>query len=394
MKQLLIILLLSSFAYAGIVEDAEQYKDDVQDFIGTEPVVVIGDHLSKSERLAIAYITENYPEASQYPTVKASEVTDNDIEGRPVVLIGGPNQNRITANIIASDDIRHEEVFIGMLSFINASGGRYLVLSDKAGHYNARRAPENSPLKNSVPIQYIPIAASAIGMALLWTGKFVGKLAHKVLRRAASAKIMAFVRKREFNPKYKGFKVKGVRFKYREWLAIILSAFAFAAAVSFTYFYADDSIIGFVLLSFLVNTVIYTLRGLFRLYLDKVYNLHTEFVFWYWGGVVTIVTGWLGNAFCLTGYTLSDRETKKESRIQYSINFWTFLAAIILLILNLFMPSTIVQMAGILALAIAFINMLPMYPFAGRNIYRWRKSRWWLSFIPMAVVYVGVNLIV
>jgi len=217
------------------------------------------------------------------------------------------------------------------MSFVNVSGGRYLVLSDKAGHYNARRAPERSPLKDSVPIKYIPLVATAIGLGLLWTGKFLGKIVHKVLRRAASAWIMTFVRKKEFNPKYRGFKVKGVRFKYREWTAIILSALAFAAAVSFTFVFANESIFGFVLLSFLVNSVIYSLRGLFRLYLDKVYSLHTEFVFWYWGGLVTIVTGWLGNAFCLTGYTLSDRETKKESRIQYSINFWTFLAAIILI---------------------------------------------------------------
>jgi len=391
----ILLLFLVNFAAADIYEEAKAYSQQVMDFIGNDTVVVVGEHLSKSERLAMGYIKEKYPKVAELP-VFSDSASEEELLGKTVILIGGPTQNKITANVLAGGgEVRHENLSLGILSFVtNLNGSRFLVFSDKAGYGNVQKNSEHSPLARYVPVQYVPALATAIALSLLWLWHFLLKLLRRILRLFVSSKLMRFARKREFKKKYKGFKLAGLRFKYREWISIILSALVFALAVSYSYVSTHTAVFAFVLSNLLVNIVIYAIRHLTRLVMDRVHKLHTEFVFWFWGGLVTMISGWLGNTFAMAGYMVSDRETKKEAQIQYVINFLSFLASLVFLVWNLVAPSIILQMSMVLAMSIAVIQMLPMNPFSGRIIYRWSRWRWWISFLPMMSIYLLVNVVV
>jgi len=391
---ILLLILLACPAYADIAEDIERHRQKVRDFTGDNPIIILGEHLSKTEKLVVAYVEEQYPEWEQ-ETYPESVVTPEMLVNRTVVLVGGPMQNQLYDEAKRPDSaIELEDISIGKMEFItNIDGSTYLVISDNAGYDNVRRHPEKSPLAKFVPLAWVPVAATAIGLGLLWLWKLLYKLLLKIARRKASAKIMKYIRKKELNTIYRGFKLKGVRIKYREWAAIVLGAGAFAAGVSYTYFLNTSGIFLFILLNLCINTVIYGFRELVRLTMDRVHNLHTEYIFWYIGGFLTVITGWLGNTFCLTGYTVQDRETKREAVTQFRINFYTFVLALVLAILNFFFASVVLQMAMILGISCAFLNMLPTRPFGGRLIYRKLRMKWWLTFIPLTAVYILINLI-
>ena len=46
-----------------------------------------------------------------------------------------------------------------------------------------------------------------------------------------------------------------------------------------------------------------------------------------------------------------------------------------------------------LAISITFMQMKPFSPFDGKSIFRWNRRVWWLSFVPVAIVYVLTMLV-
>jgi len=307
--------------------------------------------------------------------------------------MGGPNQNSVTSKFESMNfTIEKNELSIGFLSFLSNNNQKIMIFSDKVGYENTRKHPERSPLARIIPIKFVPTAATAIGVFLLWLWRFLLPIFKKIIRLFFSSKLMKYAKKKELNKKYRGIKIKGIRIKVREWIAILSAAFIFALAISYEYWDSATTIMVLIGINFLVNSLIYAIRHLVRLYMDKVHELHTEYKTWIWGSIITIITGWLGNTFALAGYTVSDKKTKREARIQYTINTVSFMVSIIFLIWNWFAPSLYLQMAMILAMAISVIQMLPMKPFAGKNIYKWNKIKWWITFTPMFLVYMLVHL--
>ena len=47
----------------------------------------------------------------------------------------------------------------------------------------------------------------------------------------------------------------------------------------------------------------------------------------------------------------------------------------------------------LLAISITFLQMLPFSPFDGKSIYRWNTRLWWVSFVPLAALYVLTMLV-
>ncbi len=388
---------------ADVITDSKQISGKILEFSGSNEIIIIeGRYASKIEKLAFESIKSAYPQLSDLNSIKETEMPEGilDKENTTIYLIGGSNQNAITKELLSRTDITKEEetISIGVITFITTDDlKKYIVISDKAGYTNLPRIGiEKSPLNKYMPEEYVPVAATAVGAGLVWIWHILFNLIQKVARMSIASKLMKRVKKKELQMKYKGFKIKGVRIKYREWFAIFMSATIFALALSFNYVsdFSASSLFIFVIIG--VNCMIYAVRHLVRLTLDKQYNLHTEYTNWIFGAFVTIFTGWLGNIFGMAGYNMSDKEkiNKEEGRIAYIVNKVSFLIALIFLTWNTFYPHIIAQMAMNLAIAITMIQMLPMKPFGGRKIYAWKKSRWWLLFIPVLILYVVSQLIV
>jgi len=387
---LLLMVLFSSNSYAESFADIESVRSDLTEFIDADCIIVLGSDLSKIESTSFKLLNTISPELEDLEQI--NETDYNSTINQIPIFIGGPNQNKLTKEILDNEEnITKKELAFGILLFGKTKEGKkYLIFSDKAGFYNTKKNLEKSPLAKVIPLKFIPAAATGIGISLMWLWNFLFKLIYRIFRLTASSKIMKYVKKKKFKPSYKGFKVKGIRIKYREWFSILGAAAVFALASAYSFY--SNNFKTLIYVSLFVNCIIYAIRHITRLTMDKKYSHHTEYIFWIWGGLITVISGWLGNTFCLAGYTLSEKETKRESRINYNINLWSFLASIAFLIVNFIFPSMFMQMATLLCMSLAVIQMMPFKPFAGKLIYKWNLKKWYLTAIPMFMVYFLISI--
>ncbi|NOZ81075.1 MAG: hypothetical protein GXP63_05365, partial [DPANN group archaeon] len=391
-----LFLLQSLMVQGALVDDFSGIEEEVHAFLESssgEIQIVQGTYTTAAERLAFAYLRESQPQVARMEPVPESSFAWDPNASTILVLIGGPKQNSISKELLDNPDLRveHHELTTAVVDFVYEKGRKVaIIFSDKAGYYNAARtSAEKSPLASFIPVKYVPVVATGISFFLLWLWKFLFHFSNKILRLFVSAKVMKRIKKKELKAHFRGTHLKGIRIKWREWLAIFMAALVFAIAISYT-FLSDESVLEFVLVNVLANMVIYALRNLTRLVFDRVHGHHTEYVFWWWGGLITILSGWLGNTFSLAGYVISEdeKDKKTEGKVNFYINLMTFLAFLVFFVWNFLAPSVLVQMIMLLAISIGFIQMLPLRPFSGKSIYAWKKGVWWITFLPMLAFYV------
>ena len=207
---------------------------------------------------------------------------------------------------------------------------------------------------------------------------------------------MSRLKKKKISSQFIGFIIKGIRIKLREWISIISAAIILALSISYTYFVNEPGIFIFISINIGSNAIIFSVRNLTRLIMDKHQGIHTEYVFWYFGAIITIASGWLGNTFSLAGYTIANKETEsnKLAKNEYLINIITFIAGTLFFIWNLYYPCTFAQMAAILAISLAFIQMLPIHPFIGKVIKTWKNRLWKITFALILIFYVIIILLI
>ncbi|MBN1157696.1 hypothetical protein JXA85_08820 [Candidatus Woesearchaeota archaeon] len=388
---LLIAVLLCSQVQADIISEVQELSSEIEAFCNDNTVIVKGEYASKGERMLLSFLKEKYPAIEKLSTVGEMDYSPNG----NAFLIGGPYQNSYTKQIIGSvPEVKRKETTAGTIIFLKSETEQYVVFSDPQGFSNnPRTGPRKSPLAKIMPVEYVPAAATAIGFSLIWLWKFLAILFRKAFNLIVSGKAMKLLKKKKISNKTKGFEYQGIKIKYREWVSILGAAVVFAVAKSYEFLISEE-MLAFILASILVNTVIYSIRHFTRLTMDKLHDSHTEYVFWIWGGIVTIISGWLGNTFSVAGYTVSHKKSEKEAKISYMIDILTFAASIVFMILNLIFPSTLLQMSMLLAMAIAYLQMIPVSPLNGKKIYAWNRKLWWGSFIPMTVIYVLVNVLI
>jgi hypothetical protein len=382
-KKFIILLLLLIFPVnAGIFEDAQTVQSKVMDFMD-QAVVVKGSGISVSEKVAYLTIKSRYPKIKEYP-----ELSDTQYSEGNAVLIGGPAQNLVTKQVLNSGEKLDEDFLsFGRLTYVNTESAKFLILSDEAGFKNApMMGYADSPLVNFIPVEYVPIAAAATGFTMLWLWYFFKGLFLKIAKIKVIHTVLDKFKKKEIKQDYLGFQLLGLRLKFREWLAILIAALIFAIAVSF-----NTDFLKYVFVFIGVNVLIYILRNLIRLIMDHKYDAHSEYHFWIWGALITLITGWFGNTFGLAGCVTTER--KAGIKATYIVNWLTFFFGIVFLLINMVFPNVLFQLAHIFLLSISFISLLPIKPMNGQKIWQWSKLNWALSFIPIGIVYIVANFI-
>ncbi len=389
------------FLLAGLVPGAdaqelarpEQIGQKIVDFIGErETVVVVGTHASLGEKSTLKLYLDANPQLSDIAILDEVDFVEDEHVGKVLMLIGGPSQNDISRKLLdEQSEFDEENLAFGRVLFLGS--GDAIIFSDEKGFNVLRRRTENSPLSDLVAPELIPAVASGIGFGLIVLWKLLFGLSAKVAKFKTVSFIMRRVRKKEINQNFLGLHLRGIRIKIREWIAVLVSASVFAVSLSYLYLYPEASVFVFFMLTVMVNFTVYTIRHSLRIILDKIYDHHTEYYIWPWGAIITALTGWLGNTFGMAGYVVSEKDTEYEGKMAFIINLVTFLFFAVFFAWNMLMPSIVAQMAMLLALAITYIQMLPMSPFSGKKIYAWHRKLWIASFIPLTAVYIMINIL-
>ena len=253
-------------------------------------------------------------------------------------------------------------------------------------------AAARSPLAKIVPTAAVPTAAAATGLSLLALWNLASGLGLRVLRMAASDKVVMRFRSVEIREEFRGFQLAGVRFKAREWTAILVAAIVFAASLSFLYLQPQSPVVAVLMLTVGVNALVYSVRHLTRLVLNRRYGINSEYKMWLWGACVTALSAYLGNTFGLAGYIVGVG-SRYAGRVNYACNVVSFSAFVVFGLLNWRDPHVVYQMVMLLAISITFLQMLPFTPFDGKGIKAWSPRVWWVSFVPVTAAYVLTMLV-
>jgi len=402
------LLLLSSPAHALFedIKDAPERLQNFGNFTENNAVIVLGWDMSSAEKLAYSELRRQYPAMSAYPVQNDSNFVIENFQSKVIILIGGPAQNTIASKmfdkkITPTDTI---DIVAGKVIMIQDDKNKFVVFSDKNGMGLPRTARANSPLAKIMPIEFVPIAAVASGIFLIWLWALLSKIGIKVatgtVKGIGSNKILDRIKKKkELKEEFHGFMFKGVRFKTREWISVIIAAIVFSFSVSYMYLKKDINLLIFFGANILFNVLFQSVKNIVRLIADRHRQTHSEYILWYWGAFVTLITGWFGQTFSIAGFTISNEQPDSNAqKTTGKITYFTYLGLIAIFLILFFLwvfvtDSTLVQMIMIMVITALFIDMMPFTPFSGQKMLKWNKFWYWITFLAILVFYFCLTIL-
>ncbi|MBI1969278.1 hypothetical protein HYS48_01175 [Candidatus Woesearchaeota archaeon] len=353
-------------------------------------IVIEGSNLNGFEEMLLPYIKTRYPFIERVGTVPEDKVTLGGIlnEKRMVVLLGGPSQNSLTTalqNEIALQEREHpSKDFLAIYEGVNKANAKVMVLSDRRGFGNIPRVgPSRSPLARFMSLPAVIATASVLSVFLMWLWNIIGGPIRVVAARIITTRK---AQKAKTEAAQRFFSIGAFQMKYRELGSILLAALVYATA-------STIAVIGFgvpLLQALKINIVggiaFYGIRELARLLMCHRMKFHTEYIFWLPGAIFGLLSGYLGNTLNTPGYVkpYQDAKPNQLAFVQYMVLLGTFFLALTFLILNLLVPTVGKQLFGIIASTYAAIEILPVDPCPGRNIWKWKP---WLQIITFLIIW-------
>jgi hypothetical protein len=401
---LVFVILLSSFSHAldtaQIKQGIEQASEQVNDFFSNttrdEITIVTGSKISIEDKILFNMLK------SQVTGIQGIEV-DPDTKAvvssrmKNVVLIGGGKTN-LLSKIIMKDLKDKKETVISplVLVFGKYPDGRkaMIIYSQKEINNNENSAVLKSPLAAIMDKKYVPVAATFISILLLYFWSILGKIVMSLFSDFSSSKVMQNITSKKKIKKKEVHHLKLHEFiDFSEIIALLITSIVFAVTMSWTWSGNLKEFQRMFVINLIIVAVISFLREITRQFICYKNKLRTEYSLWPFGGALTLISTFLGNTFSLVSYTLVDENIneKKFGKITFMISLFTFIAAVIAYILNIFNPGIILQMIFVYCIMMLFIDLFPLAPFAGNDIRKWKFVTWLIFYIIVIVSYIYVN---
>ena len=143
----------------------------------------------------------------------------------------------------------------------------------------------------------------------------------------------------------------------------------------------------------------FVLHELMHKFVAQRYGFWAEFRMWPLGLVLALVTSLIGFIFAAPGATYisgANISEKENGIISYAGPLTNIAVAAIftpvLLYSVLYTNSAILQLIGVYGVYInvflAMFNLLPIMPLDGAKVFRWSKTRWIATFVPLVLVFI------
>ncbi|MBN2014721.1 MAG: hypothetical protein JW778_06035 [Candidatus Altiarchaeota archaeon] len=305
-----------------------------------------------------------------------------------IVLFGGRTHNKITEEVYASGFIENEstkymgQLIIGKGKLDNDSG--LIAFSHKSTEKLEREAVKYSPLKDYMADEYVPVAATSIGMVLMGLVTIAKTVAEFLaLDMGRKKKVFGHV----------GPKIFGV--SLRELGAIVGAASVLGFAVTWTYIGPKIEFFQYIFLNSALCLFAALSHELSHRLMGRLFGIKIEYRFWYMGSFITIVTAFLGNSFGIQGFLLEkvDGEISKwkYAATKLAAPVISTIITVVFALLYHINPSIIFQMIYATASIWAMAEILPVRGLDGYDIRSWNRIVWFIFFIIISVVYFTVN---
>lgn len=363
-------------------------------------VMIVGIQVSVIERAAAEIIKAQirFPETIDLVLIKESDEALRIARetSKTIFLIGGPSQNLVTKTLMREGVVQEPDVekdkFLAVARGTNNAGSKIVVFSDLRGYNNIERESARlSPLANFIPVEYVPAAASIIGVILAFLISFTKKIAGAYLTGMAK-------KKAQVKEEYAGFKIKHFHVKFREYGAILIAALFFGMAIALSYTGLQSAVIQTFQLTVVVVIVIFAIREGVRLLMAYLMKVHAEYKFWLAGGIISLVSGFLGNTMNTTAFVLEIKDKgssfEKFAQIKYWVVVLTFLGGIAFFVLNLLNPARVFQMIMASATTLGMAEIIPIQPLQGAAIKKWKPWLWFFTLVIMVVMYILMNFVI
>jgi parallel beta-helix repeat protein len=198
-------------------------------------------------------------------------------------------------------------------------------------------------------------------------------------------------RKSRFTSK-KPITVQPIKFlSMKEIFAIIISTLILSFVL--TWSWAPDLTLfweTFIIFLIIVVIIIFIREGL-RAYLCSNLKFHSKYYIWPLGAIMMIVSTAIGNTFSLAAnHHYDEDDIKKCGKVSFIVSIVLYIIVVITFLINLFYPSTILQMIIIVTILNLFIDLFPLNPMDGYEIRHWNIFLWFSLYIIVFISYVTV----
>ena len=389
MRPAFTFLLLASISLAQMQEELQGFVYELN--ITEPPVVVVGSNIDATEQ-ALLFSVKALPQYVNFTYVDDSNTTLTflETERRPIVLIGGPSQNRVSEEYLRrglfGNESRTVYVQFIMRTGRSPAGARLVLLSDAKGFANIpRRGTKYSPLRFVMDEKYVPAVATGISLSLM----ALFSLGRTFLERFALGIVGRGKRLKEAALKLFGIKL-------REVASLVGATIVLAVAITWVFTGPTADFWFFLLVNMLATFMIIIAHELVHMLVGRIYGLRTEYVFWPIGSLITLLSAFLGNPFGLAGYLIEEEAGASRKGIglmKLSAPLFSTALAIVFALINLFAPWEAFQMIFTISSTIALVELTPFEPLAGAAVRRWNPFIWFFSYCAVAFFYVVVNFI-
>jgi hypothetical protein len=255
-----------------------------------------------------------------------------------------------------------------------------------------------SPLATlGVPPQAVPVVATTATAGVMAVWPFLTK----ALAGLAKSIFGAFLKSRAKQGKaidktQKTIEVMGFVVRPVELASLLFGAAVYGLAIGYAFQGRNMSPAFFVSQEALVIAIYYA-RSFVRFAYERAYKLPTQFRFWPSGGLLCLVSAYLGNPLGTVGYELEETRTAEDAERIVKMKAWLIGVSLVMALgffaANVVHPNKVLQTGRVMMSGMMLAEILPITPMPGLKIHRWRPAVWWGLFVTIVPTFVLINFL-
>ena len=376
-------------------------------------VLVAGSGLGATETAIMDKLMETHPQLGQMARASDSQSLDSLTGPYSIILlVGGPAQNSLTAALEGNGAVEFQNLSNAgepvVIRQATIGGGKKIVIFSLARGYEneGRSNVRNSPLAAIMPEKFVPAAATATTIGLMWLLPHILKFARMFGGKYAAAKGK---QGKKMTTEGNGFNIGHTHVNLYELFSIFAAAAVFGIGIAWTFGAGKSSLLQLVGINIIAACLVFYGQSVLRIIIAHLVKMKTQFQFWLGGSVLTLLSAWLGNMAASPGYFLEEEvtrsndkrteeqkerdRTRKSAWIRLGIIGVTAALGLGFFVLNLISPNRFLQIFMVSCTLNAACDMLPIKPMAGGIIKKWN----WLAYGVLALgggaLYIVVNFV-
>lgn len=377
------------------VETNATTQAEYEEFLGSHSLIVLGSDMDVGERLLLDTAKSQNPWLGRAREANDSNGTRSAVlaGAHPLVLmVGGPEQNSLTAYGIANgwfNDTKNVEGGLIVKTGKLPDGTVVVAISDRMGYQPGAVKNEGakySPLSAIMPVEYVPIAATGISLLML--------VLINVGRTVFEFKALDYGRKGrrvgEGALMHRGLNISEIG-------AVVGASAVLGVSISWQFFGPGGDFFFWVF----VNTAICLLGAIMHELTHRVFahwfGIRMEYVFWPAGSALTLVSSYLGNAFSIQGFILEeipkDVPKWKVGLMKLAAPLASALVMVVFAYFYYLSPNPLFKAIYSTSALWAVAEILPLGSLDGKDIKDWSHTVWFIAFSLITASYLAVTFL-